>query len=209
MTSDGFVAILRTRSGDENSRGKRTRPSRNCQGSRERNLRFWIRKGHLFFAVGIRSYRILRTHELEQLIQALKLQVARDPALRPNPGNDGFCGVYRAFVDAIHDGNLKMKDGQLLADLDGRHAADALIGTVESGNKLLFIIVRNVQLKTQAQAVGFERALPHAFGAGDGVVRLPGSGAGNLAMKEERKTHVALRPNPLNPGAVCGNFPFV
>src|SRR5207253_1114181 len=174
MAGDGFVAVLRTRSGDENSGGKWTRPGRECQGSRERNLRFRIRKGHLFFAVGIRSYGILRAHQLEQLIRALELQVASDPALRPNPGDHGFCRVYRALVDAIHEGNLKMKDGQLLADLDGRHAADALIGTIESRNKLLFIIVRNVQLKTQTQAVGFERALPHAFGAKDSVVRLPG-----------------------------------
>src|SRR5438034_52685 len=89
------------------------------------------------------------------------------------------------------------------------HAADALIGTIESRNKLLFIIVRNVQLKTQTQAVGFERALPHAFGAKDSVVRLPGARARNLAMKDERKTHVALRPNPLNSGVVRGNFPLV
>ena len=48
-----------------------------------------------------------------------------------------------------------MKDGQFLADLDGREAADAQIRTVECGNKLLLIVVRDVELKTQAQAVGF------------------------------------------------------
>src|SRR5205823_13111634 len=109
MAGDGFVAVLRTRSGDENSGGKWTRPGRECQGSRERNLRFRIRKGHLFFAVGIRSYGILPAHQLEQLIRALELQVASDPALRPNPGDHGFCRVYRALVDAIHEGNLKMR----------------------------------------------------------------------------------------------------
>src|SRR5205823_12174145 len=136
--------------------------------------------------------RILRAHELDELIGALKIQVVRDSALGPVPRDDRLCGVESAFVDTLNDRNLKMKDGQLLAYFDCREPANALVGAVQCGDKMLLIIVGHVELKTQTEAVGFHRALPHAFHAGDGIARLFRSGPGGLTMKGKRKSHIAL-----------------
>src|SRR5262249_42892798 len=147
---------------------------------------------------------VLRSHKIDQLVGALKSQVVGDAALGPVAGDDRFCGVQTAFVNALHDGNFKMKDGQLLADIDGREPADALVRTVQRRNKMLLIIVGNVELKTQAETVGFQRALPYAFHSEDGIARLFRSCASGLTMKRERKTNIALRPGALNPGMVRG-----
>ena len=64
-----------------------------------------------------------------------------------------------------------MKDGQLLADINCRKPADALIGAVQRRNQLLLIVMRNVKLKAQAEAVGFQCSLPHAFHAGNRITR--------------------------------------
>src|SRR5262249_36303425 len=148
--------------------------------------------------VRIRFDGILQAYKGEQLVGALKLQVARDAALRPRSGDDRFCVVQRAFVDAFNHRNFKVKDSEFLTDLDGWKTAYAHIGAVQSGNKLFLVVVRNVELKTQAQAIGFQRRLPNTFGTGDGVTWLPASRASSLTMEGERKTDVALRPNPLN-----------
>ena len=134
----------------------------------------------------------MRAHKLDQLIRALKIQVVRDSALGPVPRDDRLCGVESAFVDALNDRNLKMKDGQLLAYFDGREPGDALIGTVEGREKMLLIIVGHMELKTQTEAVGLQRALPHAFDASDGIARLFRSRAGGLTMKGKRKSHITL-----------------
>src|SRR5689334_16180266 len=73
---------------------------------------------------------------------------------------------------------------------------------------MLLIIMRNVQLKTQTEAVGFQRTLPHTFHAGNRIARLFCSGAGGLAMKRKGQSNIALRPGALNPGAVRGEFPL-
>src|SRR5215472_1103156 len=93
MPGDIFVAVMRSRASDENSGRKRTGARRKRKRARERNLRFRTRKGHFFFAVRVRLSRILRAHQFEQLIRALKIQVASDAALRPGPRNDRFRGI--------------------------------------------------------------------------------------------------------------------
>src|SRR5260370_27720894 len=102
-----------------------------------------------------------------------------------------------------------MKGGVLLADSNSGETADALVGAVERGYKLLFIIMRDVQLKAQAHAVSFHGALPHSFRAGDGIRRFSRAGAGGLAMKHEREAGAALHPSAVDAGVTCGYFPFI
>src|SRR5215469_6287170 len=66
-----------------------------------------------------------------------------------------------------------------------------------------------MELKAQAQAIGFQRRLPNSFGTSNSIARLPGSRPGGLTMEGERKTDVTLRPNTLNTGMVRSDFPFV
>src|SRR5262245_3778646 len=101
-----------------------------------------------------------------------------------------------------------MKNSQLLADVDGREAADALIGTVQRRNKVLLVVVGDVELKAQTEAIGFHGALPHALHAGDGIARLFCSGPSGLTMKRKRKPNVALRPGAFNAGVVRREFPL-
>src|SRR5690348_6032749 len=101
-----------------------------------------------------------------------------------------------------------MIDINFLADFDSRQPGDALVGAVQSCDKLLLVIVRNVKLKTQAKSVGFQRALPNAFDACDSITRSFRSRTYGLTMKGKRKSHIALLPRAFNPSVVCREFPF-
>ena len=71
------------------------------------------------------------------------------------------------------------------------------------------IIVRDMKLEAQAQAIAFECALPNAFDRSDGIGRLSRASSGGLAMKREWKTIAALGPDPIHAAATEGEFSFI
>lgn len=169
----------------------------------------FVGEGDFFFSVGIGLYGVLRANEFEKLIGAFEIEFLLDAILRPAPIDSRFCGVERAVVDTSHYGNLEMKGGVLLADLYGGETAYLLVGAIEGGDELLLIVMRDVKLQAEAHAVAFQRALPHAFRAGDGIGWLLCAGAGGLAMKNKREADVALRPATVDTAMIGRNPAFI
>src|SRR5882762_7652091 len=180
MPDDGFIAVVRAGTADENGGGKRAWPAWKSECAGERDLCFFVGEGDFFFLVRIGFYGVLRADEFEKLVGALEIEFLLDAVLRPASGDSCLGSVERAVVDASHNRNLEMKDGVFLADLDGGQPANSLVGAIEGGYELLLIVMRNVKLQAEAHAVAFQRALPHTFRASDGIGWLFCAGVGGL-----------------------------
>ena len=163
---------------------------------------FVVREGDFFFLVGIGLHRVLRADQREELVRALEIEFLFDAVLRPTAVDGVFRGVERALVNALNHGNLEVKGGFLLADLDGGQSADALVGTVERSDELLLIVVGDVQLEAEAQAFAFKGALPETFNGGNSVKGLSRACAGGLTVKIEGKADVALGPAAADAGVL-------
>ena len=163
VASNGFVAIVRTGAGDEHNHGKWPRGARSGQRPREGDVGLGIGKRYVFFDVRIGLRRILRAADFQRLILSHKNQFLRHVGLRPGAGDGVFGEIDGSFVGPAHTGNFKIHRGFFLRHFAGGKTADALIETVQRGHQLFFVVVRNVQLQTQAQPGCFQRALPRSF----------------------------------------------
>ena len=151
----------------------------------------------------------MRPNQFKKLVGALKIQFLLATVLRPASVDGRFGGVERAVINTAHHGNFKVKAGVFLAHLDGRKSAHSHVGAVKRSNELLAIVMRDMQLQAQAQAVAFERALPYSFGAGNSVGRFLCAGSRRLAMKNKRKADAALHPVSVDAALICCDLSFI
>ncbi len=102
-----------------------------------------------------------------------------------------------------------MKGGVLLAHVDCWQTTHTLVRTIERGDELLLIVMRDVQLQTEPHAVAFQRALPDSFAAGDRIGWLLCAGSRGLAMKDQRQAGAALDPVAFNAGMNGRKLSFI
>ena len=92
-----------------------------------------------------------RPVRIHRLIRPFKIQPRMLRArLRPSPRQPIFRRVHRPIVNATHCRHLKMNRRLLLAHLDRRKPAHALIEIVQRRHQLPFAVVRHMQLKSQS-----------------------------------------------------------
>src|SRR5437660_1910887 len=209
MPSEGFVTVVWPGTAQENSGGKRALPAGKSERAGERDFRFCVRESDFFFLIRVGFYGSLRANQLKKLVGALKIQPLLATVLRPASVDGRFGGVERAVINASHHGNFKVKTGVVLAHLDGGKSTYAHVWAIERSNELLAIVMRDMQLQAQAQAVAFERALPYSFGAGNSVGRFLCAGSRRLAMKNKRQADTALHPVTIDAALIRCQLSFV
>ena len=137
------------------------------------------------------------------MIGTFELDLFGGARLGPGSGNFIFRGVQSAIENTGHDGNLEMECGLLLRNIDGGKPDDVLVQAVECSDEFAVGVVRNVELKPQAHAVGDQSALPQTFYRKQRVVWLM---SGRFSMKVQRQRSATLGPLAVDHFVVGGNF---
>ncbi len=102
-----------------------------------------------------------------------------------------------------------MKGGVLLVNVDCGQTTHALVRTIEGGDEMLLIVMRDVQLQTEPHAVAFQRALPDSFGDSDGSGWLLRAESGGLPMKDQGQAGAALDPVAFDAGMNGRELSFI
>ena len=140
----------------------------------------------------------------------------RDAGLRPS-ATDGILGAVDSAIESATDsGNFEGDRGFFLRDVASGETVDTLIETIERGEEIFFVVVRDVELQAKAKAGRFKSALPSAFGAEDGV-RFAAGDSGSFTTEGDRNLYATLTPGTFEglmarselafeAGASVGNF---